>query len=111
MALRIFRNHFDFASERRIERRQIVRRNPIFAVGFAARLANLILAQELLAHTKASDVALAGCRHVPVPRDLDCVFLAQHRIEDRLFRKPRRERAHTRGADQLKLGRRLGARA
>jgi len=29
---------------------------------------------------------------VPVASNLDCIFFAEHRVEDWLFRKPRRER-------------------
>ena len=61
---RIFRNHFYFANKRCIEGSQILGWNPILAMGFAARLVNLIRAQKPFAHAKPSDV-------IPTFTDLD----------------------------------------
>ena len=60
-------------------------RNPILAVRLAAGLMDRVLAEKPLGHAKTSDIAFARRWYVPVARDFDGVFLAENRIEKRLF--------------------------
>ena len=62
---RKFGDHLDFAYERCVEASEIVCRNPILAVVFAAGLVNFVVAKKLLGHTKTGDVAFARSGCVP----------------------------------------------
>ena len=89
----------------RIESSQFFRGNPVFRMCRAARMLDAVLFQEFTPHLKASDVAGAAGRDVPVAGNLHGVFFRQHRIKDRLFRKPWRERPHSALSDQFELAR------
>src|SRR6516165_7294916 len=102
------RNDFDGPYNRLIECGQVLGRYPIFAVLAASGLARLIVVQEIFAHAKSGYESLSSRRNVPVPCDLDGVFLAQHWIEDRLIRPARRKRAHLQLLDELEFARTHG---
>src|SRR5436309_5169955 len=74
-----------------VERRQVLRRNPVFLALRSAGVAHWIALQERALHGKARDVAGARRSDVPVAGDPRGIGFGQHRIEDRLLRQAGRK--------------------
>src|SRR5262249_28076029 len=89
------RDHFDAATNIRIELGQIFRGNPIFLVRLPAGILHLVARQEAARDLEPGHVPRAGCRHIPVARDFAGILLGQDRIEDRLLGQARRKLAKT----------------
>src|SRR4029077_20593133 len=86
-----------------VEVGKILRGYPILRVNGTADSSQWVSLQERGSHAKPGDVPDAAIARVPVARDLSCVLLVDHRIEDRLLRQARRKGAVTRRTDQREL--------
>jgi hypothetical protein len=71
----ILGDELDLADDVRIERRQVLGRDPVLKDGLTACLAYLVMVEEGLTDLEAGHVARARRRHVPVPSDLGGVLL------------------------------------
>jgi len=78
-----------------IEFSQFLGGYPILLETLATRILNLVSRQKFPAYRKTGDIPRTGGWNIPVASNLDGVFFAQHWVEDRLIRQPRRERPKT----------------
>src|SRR5919202_5274146 len=96
----------DGPDEAGVEGVQLLGRHPVLAVLAAARGPDRVPLQERSSDAEAGDVAAGAggwIPRVPLAGDLDGVRLIQDRVEDRLPRQARRERAPAAGLDQREL--------
>src|SRR5579872_3095752 len=94
------RDHFDQANDGGVEKRQILRRNPVLRVRRSTDDLRLMALEKRGADPKPCHVAAFTVASVPVARDLHRVVLIHDWIEDRLFRKTGWKSAVCRLADQ-----------
>jgi len=85
--------HLDLAHDLRVEVLKPLCGDPVFSVTCGTHRLYRKVGQERSANLKPGDVSEAGFRFPCVPSacDLNRVFLIQDRIEDGLFRQPRRK--------------------
>ena len=86
-----------------VELLEAIGRNPVLENIPPAGLPHRELREVLGLDVESRDISDAGCRDIPVPRDLRRVLLIEDGVEDRLLREPRRPPAQAAGADQLHL--------
>src|SRR5690348_4344792 len=98
-------DYLDLATNVRVELAQVFGGNPIFPVSLSARESRLVACQKAACDLKSRHISRAGCRYVPIARDLAGILLGQHRIEDGLLGKARRKLAKSGPLDQRELGR------
>jgi len=79
-------SNFNYPDNVSVELWKVFCWNPTFTVNSSADSLHLKPGKVVTINLESENESLTAVASVPIPSDLNCVFLVQNRIKDRLFR-------------------------